>query len=84
MELGNIFELMFPFCHVPSELPGEPETPVWGLMPRVPVTCHLSVPTNLFHFLWPFLLQPRWGILWESQGSDRSPISSPRFLSRMF
>ena len=58
MELGNIFELMFPFCHVPSELPGEPETPVWGLMPRVPVTCHPSVPTNFFHFLWAFLLQP--------------------------
>ena len=58
MELGNIFELMFPFCHVPSELPGEPETPVWGLMPQEPVTCHPAVPTNLFHFGWPFLLQP--------------------------
>ena len=30
MELRNIFELILPFCHVPSELPGEPETPMWG------------------------------------------------------
>ena len=30
MELRNIFELILPFCHVPSRLPGEPETPVWG------------------------------------------------------
>ena len=58
MELRNIFKLIFPFFHVPSELPGEPETPVWGLMPQEPVTCHLAVPTNLFHFGWPFLLQP--------------------------
>ena len=58
MELRNIFELIFPFCHVPSELPGEPEIPVWGLMPQVQVTCHLAIPTNLFHFWWLFLLQP--------------------------
>ena len=58
MELRNIFELILPFCHVPSGLPGEPETPVWGLMPRVPVICHLAVPTNLLHFWWPFLFQP--------------------------
>ena len=30
MELRNIFELILPFCHVPSGLPSEPETPVWG------------------------------------------------------
>ena len=24
-------------------------------MPQVPVTCHPAVPTNLFHFWWPFL-----------------------------
>ena len=53
MELRNIFELILPFCHVPSELPGEPELSVWGLIPR-----HLIVPTNLFHFWRPFLLQP--------------------------
>ena len=58
MELGNIFELILLFCHVPSELSGEPEIPVWGLIPQVPVVCHPAVPTNLFHFWWPFLLQP--------------------------
>ena len=30
MELRNIFELILPFFHVPSGLPGEPETPVLG------------------------------------------------------
>ena len=30
MELRNIFELILPFGHTPSELPGEPETPLWG------------------------------------------------------
>ena len=58
MELGNISELILLFCHVLSELSGEPEIPVWGLMPRVPVICHLAVPTNLLHFWWPFLFQP--------------------------
>ena len=36
-ELRNILKLIFSFCHVPSELPGEPEIPVWGLMPWVQV-----------------------------------------------
>ena len=58
MELRNFFKLTLPFCHVSSELSGEPEIPVWELKPRVPVTCHLAVPTNVFHFWWPFLLQP--------------------------
>ena len=58
MELRNIFKLIFPFFHVPIELPGEPETPVWGLMPQEPVTRHPAVPTNLCHFGWPFVLQP--------------------------
>ena len=39
-------------------LPGEPEVPVWGLMPRVQVRCYLEVPTKLFRFWWPFLIQP--------------------------
>ena len=58
MELRNIFELILPFCHVPSELTGKPELPAWGLIPCVPVTCHPTVTTNLFHFWWPFLIQP--------------------------
>ena len=72
MELRNIFELILPFCHVSSELSGEPEIPVWGLMPQVPVTCHPAAPSNVFFiFGGPFcfsqLVLGR-GILWESQG----------------
>ena len=57
MELRNIFELILPFCHVPSGLVNLRHQ-CGGLMPQVPVTCHLAVPTNLFHSWWPFLLQP--------------------------
>ena len=84
MELGNIFELILLFCHVPSELSGEPEIPVWGLMPRVPVICHPAVPTNLFIFGGPFCfgqLVLGWGILWRdkvNKGSDRFPHQQPQ------
>ena len=77
MEL-NIFKLILPFCHVPSGLPGEPETPVWGLMPQVPVTCNPAVFTNLFHFWWLFLLHS-WS--WARAHYGRVKVNSGIFES---
>ena len=58
MELRNILELILALIAWCLVLPGEPEVPVWGLMPQVQVTCHLEIPTKLFRFWWPFLIQP--------------------------
>ena len=98
MELRNIFELILPFCHVSSELSGEPEIPVWGLMPQVPVTCHPAAPSNVFSFLVALSASASWswarvycrrvkvnsGIFESTKVLIDPPPVAPKFLSRMF
>ena len=79
MELRNIFQLILPFCHVPSELPGEPELPVWGLIPWVPVTLPSDSSHQPFSFLVALSASASWS--WAGVYCGRVKVNSGTFES---
>ena len=98
MELRNIFELILPFCHVPSRLPGEPETPVWGANASGTSNLPSGSSYQPFSFFVVFSVSASWswarvycgrvkvnsGIFESTKVLIDSPPVAPKFLSCMF